>query len=63
MVQTFLLIGLAASAALASSRAPSRAEVVVDSNDLASPTHSTKADTLVFVLWNLQNLFYTVANS
>ncbi|MFZ9189923.1 MAG: hypothetical protein ACO204_02345 [Schleiferiaceae bacterium] len=87
MVRNFLFIGFAASAALASSQASSRAEVVVGSgalagangltgpisvaglgvlasaNGLANSTRSTKADTLVFVWWNLQNLFDTVANS
>lgn len=99
MVRNFILVGLAASAALSSSRASTRAEFVagsetltdayeltdsgalegangikgsgalarvqdwMDARALANSTRSAKADTLVFVWWNLQNLFDTVANS
>ncbi|MEY3941219.1 MAG: hypothetical protein RIR07_105, partial [Bacteroidota bacterium] len=49
--------------ALAGARGLTGPEALAGANGLANSTRSAKADTLVFVWWNLQNLFDTVANS
>ncbi len=55
--------GLMELGALAGANGLKELGALAGANGLANSTRSAKADTLVFVWWNLQNLFDTVANS
>ena len=55
--------GLTGPRVLAGAKGLKELGALAGANGLANSRRSAKADTLVFVWWNLQNLFDTVANS